>query len=225
MLEVEGLEAGYAALPILFGVDLSIGEGEMVAVLGRNGAGKSTLLKTLIGTVQMSAGTIRFEGRVINGLAPHQRVLAGIAFSAEGRRIFSRLTTAENLFVGARGVPTPELDRVAQSVYSLFPVLHDRRDQRARTLSGGEQQMLSIGRALMARPRLLLVEEPSQGLAPVMLEQVYAALRTLSDGGCSVLVVEQYQKYRAGFADRVLELDKGVLANGPRHLAAPGAMF
>ncbi|MEW6472332.1 MAG: ABC transporter ATP-binding protein [Actinomycetota bacterium] len=211
-LDVEGLEAGYAGLPVLFGIDFAIGDGELVAMLGRNGAGKSTLLKTIIGTVPATAGAIRFEGRLINGMTPHERVLAGIAFSPEGRRVFPRLTTRENLVAGARGLPTGDVDRQAEAIYELFPFLEARRHQRARTLSGGEQQMLSIGRALMSRPRLLLVEEPSQGLAPVMLEQVYTALRTLSDRGFSVLVVEQYQKYRTGFADRVLELDKGLLA-------------
>jgi len=210
-LDVVGLHSGYAGLPVLFGIDFRVDAGEIVAILGQNGAGKSTLLETIMGTTALTGGDLFLEGRCINALSTSQRVAAGIAFSPEGRRVFPNLTALENLIVGAKGVPSSELEQEAEVVYDLFPVLRDHRHQRARMLSGGEQQMLAIGRALMARPRLLLIEEPSQGLAPAVLDTVYDALRSLCDRGVAVLLVEQFQKYRPGYAGRVLVLDKGTL--------------
>jgi ABC-type branched-subunit amino acid transport system ATPase component len=211
MLELENLEAGYDGLPVLFGVSFRIAPGESLAILGSNGAGKSTLLKAIIGTVPITGGELRFGGRRLNGMPTHLRVAAGLAFSPEGRRVFPNLTVFENLLVGAQGVPTSEVPMVAETIYEIFPILGERQTQRAATLSGGEAQMLAIGRALMSRPSLLLIEEPSQGVAPIILDKIYDTLRLLCERGLAVLLVEQYQKYRYGYADTVLELSKGQL--------------
>jgi branched-chain amino acid transport system ATP-binding protein len=210
VLQVRGLVAGYAGQAVLHSVDLTVSGGELVSLLGANGAGKSTLLKTVMGTVPVIRGQILFDGVDITGWAPHQRVRAGIGFSPEGRRIFANLTVAENLMIGATPLhPSRRRDHIA-FVCGLFPILHARMAQRAGTLSGGEQQMLAVARAMMTRPKLLLVEEPSQGLAPLLVDRIYDSLREIATGtGVAVLVAEQFQQVREDASDRILVIDKG----------------
>ena len=190
LLRVEGLSARYGAVPVLHEVDLEVAAGEAVALLGANGAGKTTTLRAISGLVRPSAGAVRVDGRLLSGRPPHEAVAAGVGHVPEGRRVFARMTVAENLAMGAyvRGRPDPaDLARV----HALFPVLAERSGQLAGTLSGGEQQMLALGRALMGRPRLLLLDEPSLGLAPQVVETVLAAVTSLVADGTAVLLVEQ----------------------------------
>lgn len=211
VLGVHGLIAGYDGQAVLHGVEIQVFANEIVTLLGANGAGKSTLLKTVMGTVPVIEGQLTFKGDTITTWPPHKRVAAGIGFSPEGRRVFSNMTVEENLLMGAISKPA-KADRDGLSrVLGLFPVLGERTRQRAGTLSGGEQQMLAIGRALMSMPALLLVEEPSQGLAPVVVDRVYEALRSIADEGIAVIVAEQFQQVREEVSDRILVIDKGTI--------------
>jgi len=206
ILEVEDLVAGYNGQPVLHRVALQVAAGEVVSLLGANGAGKSTLLKTIMGTVPVIQGYIR-------------RVAAGIGFSPEGRRIFGNLSTEENLLMGAASLPRARKRDGLDRAFTLFPVLAERITQKAGTLSGGEQQMVAIARAMMALPKLLLVEEPSQGLAPVAVDAVYATLRDIADTGVAVLVAEQFQQVHEDASDRILVIDKGtIVPDRPRRL-------
>ncbi|HZE65797.1 MAG TPA: ABC transporter ATP-binding protein [Sporichthyaceae bacterium] len=211
ILEVEQLVAGYSGQPVLHHVDLHVSPGEVVSLLGANGAGKSTLLKTIMGTVPVIQGYIRLDGHGIAGWAPHKRVAAGIGFSPEGRRVFANLSTEENLLMGAAALPRARKRDGLEHAYHLFPVLAERARQRAGTLSGGEQQMVAIARAMMPQPRLLLVEEPSQGLAPVVVDGVYEALREIASRGVGVLVAEQFQQVHEEASNRILVIDKGTI--------------
>ncbi|MGQ0623360.1 MAG: ABC transporter ATP-binding protein [Sporichthyaceae bacterium] len=216
-LSLHQVRAGYDKVPVLFDVDLAVNAGEIVILVGGNGAGKSTLLKAVMGTVAVFGGQIAYEGRAITRWAPHKRTRVGISYSPEGRRVFPSLTVGENLQAGAAHCPTRELAARSGEVFSYFPALADRRTQLAGTLSGGEQQMLAIGRALMGRPDLILVEEPSQGLAPVIVDRVYETLQRIClDRGTSVLIAEQFQQLRSYDCDRVLVIDKGTV-----HVQAP----
>ncbi len=211
-LQLSGLRAGYDGVPVVFDVDLSVAAGEILILVGGNGAGKSTLLQSVMGTVSVLAGDIRYEGRRINRWAVARRTRAGISYSPEGRRVFSTLTVRHNLDAGASHVPTRRLRERREEVFSYFPILADRSAQPAGTLSGGEQQMLAIGRALMANPDLILVEEPSQGLAPVVVDRVYETLQRIClDRGTSVVIAEQFQQLREYDCDRVVVIDKGVV--------------
>ena len=189
LLEVDGIDVHYGDLRALHQVSLSIDAGETLAVIGANGAGKSTLLKTLAGTMRPTIGTIRFEGVDVTALPPHKRVGLGIALTPEGRRIFASLSVEENLLVGAT-TKRPGPWTLAR-VYELFPMLGERREREGRHLSGGEQQATAIARALMSNPRLLLLDEASLGLAPVVVSQIYDAVPEISAAGTTVLVVEQ----------------------------------
>jgi branched-chain amino acid transport system ATP-binding protein len=209
MLELRQVSAGYGRLPVLFDLDLTIAEGEMVGLVGQNGAGKSTTLNTILGTVRSRAGDIVFGGQRITHLSPHARVDAGITLSLEGRRIFKSLTVRDNLLAGAHGLRMTEVAAQMDVCFDLFPVLAQRSTQRAGSLSGGEQQMLAISRALMHQPRLLLVDELSMGLAPLVVKEILACLRRLCDEGLSVLVVEQHPASLVGVADRGLVMSKG----------------
>jgi ABC-type branched-subunit amino acid transport system ATPase component len=211
ILEIESLVAGYSGLAVLHRVNIHVDAGEVVSLLGANGAGKSTLLKTIMGTVQVIQGFIRLEGTGIAGWSPHRRVAAGIGLSPEGRRIFANLSAEENLLMGAAALPRARKRDGLGSVYELFPILAERRGQKAGTLSGGEQQMVAIARAMMPNPRLLLVEEPSQGLAPVVVNGVYDALRDIANSGVAVLVAEQFQQVHEEASDRILVIDKGTI--------------
>jgi branched-chain amino acid transport system ATP-binding protein len=209
VLELSAVRSGYGNLPVLFDVDLALASGELITVLGANGAGKSTLLKTILGAVPARAGEIVFNGERTTHMPAHRRVEAGIALSPEGRQVFPSLTVKENLLAGTHGLAKPEVVPQLERVFDLFPRLEGRIGQRAGSLSGGEQQMLAIGRALMSKPRLLLVDELSLGLAPIVVERLYGALRELCARGLAVIVVEQSHQLVAGFADRQLVLDKG----------------
>jgi ABC-type branched-subunit amino acid transport system ATPase component len=211
-LAVHDLRAGYDGVAVLFDVNFDIWPAEIVILCGGNGAGKSTLLKAIMGTVQVLGGELRLDEVRINKWPAHKRTKAGISFSPEGRRVFPTLSVKENLHAGASHVPTSRLAERCAEVYEYFPVLGEREDQLAGTLSGGEQQMVAIGRALMPRPDLILVEEPSQGLAPVMVDRVYHALQRIClDRRVSVLITEQFQQLRENDCDRVLVIDKGTV--------------
>ena len=193
MLDINALDVYYGNVQVLRELSISVNEGEVVAVIGSNGAGKTTLLRTISGLLQPKAGTITFDGTRIDGMAPHLITKCGIGHVMEGRQIFANLTVRENLLVGAYlHSDKAKIARLVEKAERLFPVLHERRDQLGGTLSGGEQQMLAIGRALMGSPRMLLLDEPSLGLSPLLVEQVAEAIETIRDEeGTPMLLVEQ----------------------------------
>ncbi len=214
MLEVEDLHVYYGEIHALKGVTLGVGKGEIVALLGNNGAGKTTTLRTLSGLLPARSGSVRLEGETLLGVPPHEVVLRGIAHAPEGRRIFNRLTVLENLEMGAYARADGGIGQDLERVFALFPRLGERRTQVAGTLSGGEQQMLAIGRALMAAPRLLLLDEPSMGLAPVLVEQIFETIQGINRQGTTILLVEQNAAMALSIAHRgyVLETGSIVLA-------------
>jgi ABC-type branched-subunit amino acid transport system ATPase component len=191
VLTVSGVSAGYGRVPVLHDVALTVGPGEVVALLGPNGAGKTTLLRVIAGELRPSAGSVDFHGRELVGLRPECVVKAGIALVPEGRRMFAGLTVRENLLLGAYSRPRVELGPDLDRIYGLFPRLAQRAEQAAGRLSGGEQQMVAIGRALMARPRLLMIDELSQGLAPTVVDDLIDLLPSLAGEGMAILLVEQ----------------------------------
>jgi branched-chain amino acid transport system ATP-binding protein len=218
LLKVVGLDVHYGDFQAIYGIDLTVEEGETLAVIGANGAGKSTLLKAIAGQVTPSAGEISFDGTDVTRLAASKRVPLGIALTPEGRRIFKSLTVEENLLVGAHVRRKGPWN--LKTVYEAFPLVEDRKDRIGTNLSGGEQQAAAIGRALMSNPRLLLLDEVSLGLAPVVIEQIYAALPTITGNGTTVLVVEQDVNQSMKVADRVQCLLEGrtVLEGSPEQL-------
>ena len=226
ILDVRNVCSGYAGLPVLFDVNLAIHRGELVTMLGGNGAGKSTLLKTILGAVSTSSGELIYVGRRITSLPVYRRVCTGISYSPEGRRVFPNLTTRDNLVAGSHGLPKSGVRDQLHVVYDLFPLLAERSGQLAGSLSGGEQQMLALGRALMQRPTLLMVEELSLGLAPVVTERLYLALRAWCQDGFAVLVAEQFQRFEREHSDRWIVLERGtVVASGTKadaHLLSSG---
>ena len=216
MLELHNISTGYGRLPVLFGINLQVAPGEMVGVLGPNGAGKSTLLKTILGLLPVRQGGIVFRGRKISHVPTHARFASGISLCPEGRRVFKNLSVRENLLAGAFGQEKSAVAEQLEAVYSIFPRLDERKDQRAGSLSGGEQQMLAISRALMSRPRLLLVDELSMGLAPLVVEELLDTLRQLCDRGLGLIVVDQFASRLVGRADRGEVLEKGrIVFSGP----------
>jgi branched-chain amino acid transport system ATP-binding protein len=219
MLEIRGLHARYGAVEALRGVDIDVTQGEIVTLIGANGAGKSTLLMTICGQPRASAGGIRYEGRDIAGLPTFEIMRLGIAQSPEGRRVFPRMTVEENLKLGATVADIKHYDADLARVFKLFPRLEERRAQRGGTLSGGEQQMLAIGRALMGRPRLLLLDEPSLGLAPMLVKQIFATIREINaTEGVTIFLVEQNAHHALRLAHRGY-----VMVNGRITLAGPAA--
>ncbi|NYT75748.1 ATP-binding cassette domain-containing protein [Alcaligenaceae bacterium] len=209
LLKVDGLESCYGRIKALKGVSMEIFKGELVALVGANGAGKTTFLRTLSGIQPMSAGKIRFGGRDLSRVRSDRRVKAGICHSPEGRQVFGPLSIEDNLKLGAYLRPPEQLDEDLERVYAMFPVLHEKRQLPAGTLSGGQQQMLAISRALMGRPRLLLLDEPSMGLAPLLVEEVFNVIRTLKNQGMTILLVEQNAFAALGIADRAYVLETG----------------
>jgi branched-chain amino acid transport system ATP-binding protein len=207
LLTLRGVKAYYGSVIALKGVDIDVNEGEIVALIGANGAGKSTLMMTVFGDPRAREGQIRFAGRDITALPAHEVARLRIAQSPEGRRIFPRMTVMENLRLGATVADGADLEGDLERVFALFPRLRDRTRQRGGTLSGGEQQMLAIGRALMARPRLILLDEPSLGLAPLLVQQIFAAIRALNEQDkLTVFLVEQnaYQALKIAHRGYVL---------------------
>src|SRR5215467_3919106 len=210
ILVVNGLRAGYGATEILRGVDLVVGHGEIIAVLGSNGAGKSTLNRAISGVVRPWKGSIRFAGAAIERERPATIVARGLIHIPEGRRVFPNMTVRENLDLGAyrRGRSRREQNRV--KVFSLFPRLAERQSQRAGTLSGGEQQMLAIGRGLMAEPELLILDEPSLGLSPLLIEELFSLIKSINAQGTAILLLEQNVVQSLEMAERAYVLDNGV---------------
>ena len=204
MLEIEGIHTYYEDSHVLHGVSLTVAPGEGVALLGRNGAGKTTLIRSIVGFTPPRAGTVRFEGTVIGGWPPHRIVRRGLALVPQGRRIFAPLTVRENLLLGARPGPF-SLERALD----LFPRLGERAGQLGGTLSGGEQQMLAIARALLTNGRLLLLDEPSEGLAPLLVHEIGRIVRRLREEGLAILLVEQNYALAMAVADRVSVMSKG----------------
>jgi branched-chain amino acid transport system ATP-binding protein len=203
MLTVRGVETFYGKIQALKGVDIDVAKGEIVALIGSNGAGKSTLMMTICGTPRARAGNIRFADNDITQMPTHQIIRLGIAQSPEGRRIFPRMTVLENLQMGAAVSDPANFDEDLQGVFKMFPILEKRQAQRGGTLSGGEQQMLAIARALMARPRLLLLDEPSLGLAPLIVKQIFSVIRELNaKRGLTVFLVEQNAYHALKLAHR-----------------------
>ncbi|UCH52880.1 MAG: ABC transporter ATP-binding protein [Pseudomonadota bacterium] len=219
LLTLEGVQSFYGHIAALRGVDITVRAGEIVTLIGANGAGKSTLLMTICGNPHAAQGRILFDGQDITRMSSHEIVRRGIAQAPEGRRIFARMTVLENLQLGALSAPPTHYARDLQRVFALFPVLKQRSRQRGGTLSGGEQQMLAIGRALMSRPRLLLLDEPSLGLAPLLVRQIFGAIREINAlEGTTVLLVEQDAFHALRLAHRGY-----VMVNGRIALTGTGA--
>jgi len=218
MLNIRGVHTFYGRIEALKGVDMTIAQGEIVTLIGANGAGKTTLLMTVCGTPHASRGTIQFEGQDITRAAPHEIIRLGLAQSPEGRRVFPRMSVLENLQMGATVADPKHFDGDLENVFKLFPILQERQKQRAGTLSGGEQQMLAIGRALMSRPKLLLLDEPSLGLAPMVVRQIFNAIKTINEKeGMTVFLVEQNAFHALKLAHRGY-----VMVNGNITLSGDG---
>jgi branched-chain amino acid transport system ATP-binding protein len=220
MLEVEALESRYGRIPALKGVDIHVEQGELVALVGANGAGKTTLLRALSGVQPVSAGRVRFEGEDITNAAPEKRVRLGIVQVPEGRQVFAPLSVEDNLRLGAYLRSKAQAAQTSERVYAMFPVLREKRREAAGMLSGGQQQMLAIGRALMAEPRLLLLDEPSMGLAPRLVEEIFACVCALKKASTTIFLVDQNARAALAVADRayVLETGRVVLAGSGAEL-------
>ena len=215
LLEVSDIHAHYGTIEALKGVSLTVEEGEIVTLIGSNGAGKSTTLRSISGLTPASSGKIIFGGQNITRVPAHEIVEFGVALSPEGRHCFPRMTVRENLDLGAHRRRCPEIAADLERVFGLFPRLRERERQKAGTMSGGEQQMLAIGRALMARPRLLMLDEPSMGIAPILVQRIYETIGEINRGGVTILLVEQNANYALDISQRgyVLETGRVVLAN------------
>jgi branched-chain amino acid transport system ATP-binding protein len=210
LLEIDSLQVRYGGVPAVRGVSLTVGKGEIVGLIGPNGAGKSTTLLAIMGAVPSAGGTIRYEGRSILGTPTERIVRSGVALVPEGRHIFDDLTVEENLRLGLVGRSQPDgIESDREWVYGLFPVVRDFRGRQAGVLSGGQRQQLAIARALLAKPRMLLLDEPSLGLAPSVVETVWNALAEIRSGGVTILLVEQRAQITVGFADRSYVLGAG----------------
>jgi branched-chain amino acid transport system ATP-binding protein len=222
ILELEGVHTFYGNIEALKGITLHVVEGEIVTLIGSNGAGKTTTLRTISGMQRPRQGTVRLGGREIQSMPAHELVTHGLAHSPEGRRVFSRMSVFENLQMGAFSRRGEKIDEDVTRVYDLFPRLRERRSQKAGTLSGGEQQMLAMARALMARPTVLLLDEPSMGLSPILTEQIFTIITDINGQGTTVLLVEQNALMALNVAHRgyVLQTGRIILADSAANLAA-----
>ena len=209
MLTVNNINVYYGNIHAIKGISFDVNDGEIVTLIGANGAGKSTILKTVSGLLRARTGDILFEGQDIHATAPHKIVGLGLAHVPEGRRVFARMTVEENLEMGAFTQPNSAIEADIENVYQRFPRLKERRKQIAGTLSGGEQQMLAMGRALMSHPKLLMLDEPSMGLAPILVEQIFSIIQELHAGGTTILLVEQNAQAALDVADRAYVLETG----------------
>lgn len=210
MLKVEGLNIKYGAIHAVKGIDLEVNEGEIVTLIGANGAGKTSILKALSGLVKPSAGTITYDGKVLNKCSAQDIMKLGISHVPEGRRIFAGMTVLENLELGAYQRKDKDgIKRNLEAVYDRFPILKDRSKQNAATLSGGEQQMLAMGRALMANPKILLLDEPSMGLAPILVKEIFNIIKDINAKGTTVLLVEQNARMALSIAHRAYVMETG----------------
>ena len=212
MLDVKDLNVYYGPIHAVKGVSFHVDEGEIVTLIGANGAGKSTILKTVSGLMKPKGGEVDFLDKKISGVAPHKIVKMGIAHVPEGRRIFTRMTVEENLEMGAFTAPNSRVEEGKELVFRQFPRLKERRKQTAGTLSGGEQQMLAMGRALMSKPTLMMLDEPSMGLAPILVEQVFEIIKRLHEAGTTILLVEQNAQMALSIADRAYVLETGKIS-------------
>jgi branched-chain amino acid transport system ATP-binding protein len=212
LLRLDGLVAGYGGITAVKGIDLTVEEGEIVTLIGSNGAGKSTTLRAISGLVKARSGSVHFQSRPITSMPPHKIVSLGISQVPEGRGIFHRLTVRENLQLGAFQRKDREIGDDMDRVFVLFPRLKERAGQTGGTLSGGEQQMLAMGRAMMARPRLLLLDEPSMGLSPILVETIFETIKNIKAQGTTILLVEQNAAMALEVADRAYVLESGVIS-------------
>lgn len=210
MLEIKDLEVYYGVIQAIKGVSFEVNEGEVIALIGANGAGKTTILHTITGLIAAKAGTVTFEGQDITKMPGHKIVTKGIAHVPEGRRVFADLSVLENLRLGAyTRKDKKEIEDSLEAIYTRFPRLKERRNQLAGTLSGGEQQMLAMGRALMSKPRIILMDEPSMGLSPIFVNEIFKIIEDVSKAGTTVLLVEQNAKKALSIADRAYVLETG----------------
>lgn len=226
LLKIENLTVAYGGIQAVKGISLEVHAGEMVALVGTNGAGKTTALKAMAGLLSAPRNSIQFEGRAVGGMASHELARAGIALVPEGRGIFPKLTVAENLAMGAYLRNRAQTDQELTRVFTLFPRLRDRASQTGGTLSGGEQQMLAIGRALMAAPKLLLLDEPSMGLAPLIVRKIFETIRQIASSGVTILLIEQNARLALQLTDRAYVIESGLitLSGLSRDLAANPAV-
>ena len=226
MLRLDNVSLSYGPIQAVSGASIEVQEGQVVAIVGANGAGKTTLLKSIAGLMQPKSGQITFDGKDITKMEPHRRVQVGIALSPEGRQVFSDQTIKDNLELGAyaRRLNKSDMQAALEEQYELFPRLRERKDQISATLSGGEQQMLAIARALMGEPRLLLLDEPSLGLAPLIIKEIFSIIRNLRTRGITILLVEQMANQALRLADRAYVLEGGRITlsgSGSQLLADP----
>jgi branched-chain amino acid transport system ATP-binding protein len=213
LLDVHDLKVAYGGIHAIKGIDFHVGQGELVALIGSNGAGKTTTLKTLTGLLHPAGGAIHYDGKSLKNVPAHQRAAMGIALVPEGRGVFARMTVAENLLMGAYSRRDKnEIEADLERMYGLFPRLAERKDQVAGTLSGGEQQMVAMARALMSRPRLLMLDEPSMGLAPLMVQKIFSTIKDIAALGMSILLVEQNAKLALRVARRGYVMESGVIS-------------
>ena len=226
LLQVENLNVYYGSIHAIKGISFQVNEGEIVTLIGANGAGKSTTLHTIAGLLKPKSGSVTFDGKLISGITANKIVPLGMALCPEGRRIFQHMTVRENLEMGGYSRPKNEIDDSIEQVFQRFPRLKERRKQIAGTLSGGEQQMLAISRALMSKPKLMMLDEPSMGLAPILVDQIFDIIRQLHKAGTTILLVEQNARKALQIADRayVLETGKITLSGTGAELASSDAV-
>jgi len=209
LLKVHNLNVFYGAIHAIKGISLEVSEGEIVTLIGANGAGKSTTLYTIAGLLKPRQGSIAFAGLPVDGISASKMVFRGLSLCPEGRRIFQQMTVRDNLIMGGYSRPNEELESSMAEVYGFFPRLREREKQIAGTLSGGEQQMLAMGRALMSKPRLMMLDEPSMGLAPILVEQIFEIIRSMNKAGTTILLVEQNAQMALSVADRAYVMETG----------------